>query len=201
MNFLAKIISYIFHPFLMPAIGVFIILNTKNYISAILSGLEIYLYGIVFTFTLLLPIIFALILLKLNLISSLQMTSRIERQYPLIMTTIFYMFNYYMIVKFQLPQLINQFFLSLTICVVLALLINFKWKISTHMIGIGGIVGLLFALSERLSIDVGFWIICAILISGFIGFARLKLNTHTSSQIYTGFLIGAACVSIIMIFF
>ena len=58
------------------------------------------------------------------------------------------------------------------------------------MVGWGGIVGLVLSLSLRFSTDLMLFLILAILVSGCIGFARLRLNAHNPLQVYAGFLVG-----------
>jgi membrane-associated phospholipid phosphatase len=59
-----------------------------------------------------------------------------------------------------------------------------------HMMGIGGLTGALAGVSQLLNIDLAAWIIIALFCSGLTGFARLRLNAHTSGQVYAGFLSG-----------
>ncbi|MCK4288907.1 MAG: hypothetical protein KAW86_06865, partial [Bacteroidales bacterium] len=79
-----------------------------------------------------------------------------------------------------------------TFLLIITLIINFFWKISIHMIGIGGMLGTLIGLSFLWMIDIPFLIILLILCSGITGFARLKLNAHNPAQVYTGFVIGTS---------
>jgi membrane-associated phospholipid phosphatase len=58
------------------------------------------------------------------------------------------------------------------------------------MVGWGGLVGLILSLSLRFNTDLVLFLILAILFSGIVGFARLKLTAHSPMQVYMGFLIG-----------
>ena len=75
--------------------------------------------------------------------------------------------------------------------IIIVVIINLWWKISTHMIGIGGVFGLITALAINLSLNLFFQIIVIALVAGIIGYARLKLNSHKPLEIYAGFLAGA----------
>jgi len=81
----------------------------------------------------------------------------------------------------------------------LLLLINFEFKISAHMAGIGGVTGLLTGIGIRMNIDMTFLIIIAIAIAGLIGFARLKQNAHKPPEVYLGFLTGVAVFVILIL--
>jgi membrane-associated phospholipid phosphatase len=61
-------------------------------------------------------------------------------------------------------------------------------------------IAAIIGISFRLSIDLRFISMCSILIAGFVGFARLKLNAHSPSQVYTGFLLGFLVEFLLMIF-
>jgi membrane-associated phospholipid phosphatase len=58
------------------------------------------------------------------------------------------------------------------------------------MVGIGGIIGLLSAITHLFGIPTNQFLMLAILLAGIIGTARLYLNEHTSTQIYSGFMMG-----------
>jgi len=74
--------------------------------------------------------------------------------------------------------------------IAIALLVTLKWKISVHMLGVGGLLGALIGLNYRFSLDWLIIIIFVTLLSGLIGFARLETKSHNPNQVYIGFLIG-----------
>lgn len=198
---IAKAISYVFHPLIMPTLGIWLILNTNSYISYSTSEpTKWFTTLVVFMSTFMLPALVAAYLLFNGLISSMNMPTSEERRLPFLLTAIIYYITYYIIKQlpiivtdFSLPLVINPIILGATFSVLLALIINFKWKVSVHMIGIGGLVGTLLGVSLKYSIDLKTIICAAILIAGLIGFSRLKLNAHRLSQVYVGFFIGMLC--------
>ncbi len=197
----AKIISYIFHPLIMPTIGIWLVLNTNTYISYATSDpTKWFTTLVIFMSTFMLPALIAAYLLYAGLISSFHMPTSEERRLPFLLTAIIYYFTYYaikqlpiIVSEFSLPSIIYVIILGATFSILLALIINFKWKISVHMIGIGGLVGTLIGVSLRYSSDFKSIICTALIIAGFIGFSRLKLKAHRLSQVYAGFLLGVAC--------
>ena len=58
------------------------------------------------------------------------------------------------------------------------------------MAGIGGLTGLIFALSFHLEINFLVPIISVVLISGILGTSRLLIGAHKPSQIYSGYFLG-----------
>jgi len=80
--------------------------------------------------------------------------------------------------------------LGATFALVLTMLINLKWKISAHMVGIGGVIGAIIGLSMRLFVDYRLIIMILIIVAGLIGSSRMLLNAHSPAQIYFGFGVG-----------
>ena len=92
--------------------------------------------------------------------------------------------------QLPIPRMLNVMVLAASSTIFTAYFLSFKYKVSIHMIGIGGLVGVLFGLARVLNADLILLILAAVLISGLLGTARLTLSAHTPGQIYWGFLIG-----------
>jgi membrane-associated phospholipid phosphatase len=201
MKTAAKIISTVFHPLAMPIIGLLIIFNTDSYINyAIPSELKKAILFLVGTSTFIIPLLIAVLLLNRKIIQSLDMETQKERIIPYAVTIIFYIFTLYLLERASVPPIIYNFIIGATLSVMLAFIINIKWKISAHMIGIGGLVGALFCIALLLEVYITPYIIISLLAAGFIGSSRLILKAHTPLQIYTGFAIGVFCQFIILYF-
>lgn len=189
---LARIISYLFHPLLMPTYAFLILFSQSGYFVIILPGnLRWALLAIVIGNTFILPVIMIWFMLKRGLISSLQIPDRSERTFPYIIAAITYFATYYMIRNLGIPSIYHIFLLGGTILIVMASLINLFWKISMHMLGIGGLFGGFLGLMLMRSIYSPMLIVVLLIIASLIAFARLKLNTHSEAQVYTGFIVGA----------
>ena len=150
------------------------------------------LYALTFTATFLLPLLNALLLLKFNIISSLEMKTRQERKIPYLISSIFYFAESYFLMNTDVPVLIKALMFGATLLVVSVLLINLFWKISAHMAGIGGLCGMMLAISYRLQINLLLVIVVLFLIAGLVAFSRLKLRAHNPAQVYAGFLLGVS---------
>lgn len=194
MKLAAKIISSIFHPLLMPVIGILIIFNTDSYINyAIPFELKKAVILLVSVSTFVTPLLITLLLLQRKVIKSLEMETTKERIIPYAFTIIFYVFTLFMLKRAPLHPIIFYFIIAATLSVILAFIINIKWKISAHMIGLGGLVGALIAISFSMEVYVTQYIILALIISGVVGSSRLILNAHNQAQLYVGFLLGIFC--------
>jgi hypothetical protein len=137
-----------------------------------------------------LPLAFVPFFQYRKITSSIMMDQTQERTIPLLITASFYYLAFYLLRRMGVPAIIQAFILASSIAVTVTLLITSKWKISAHMIGIGGLLGLLVSLGALQDANVILFLMIAVVISGLTGFARLSLNSHTPSQVYAGLGIG-----------
>lgn len=189
----AHFLSYAFHPLLMPIYMLLVVFNSDTYIVYdIPFQLRKWIYGIV-TFTMIvMPVVVIVRLKKTGQINSYEMETTEERRLPMFTTVMFYALTYYFLRSLRLDELIYLLILGATLSVIIAFFITMKWKISIHMMGMGGIVGTTLGLILRLDAQLIPILAMLIITAGFVGFARLKLNAHTPPQVYTGFLLGGA---------
>mgnify|MGYP000107535951 CR=1 FL=1 len=129
-------------------------------------------------------------MLKFKLIASLEMHTKEERKFPYLAAAIFYFSEAYFLMHWDVPVLVQAMMLGATLPIVITLIINIYWMISAHMIGIGGLCGMMLAISYRLQINIHFTLIALFLLAGLVAYSRLKLNAHSSAQVYAGFLLG-----------
>jgi hypothetical protein len=199
-NKLARVISYVFHPLLMPTYILLLLLNLSSFLSLALPfSYKMSMVGVVFLTTVLFPLFLTWMLTRLRMISSVFMTSREERIYPILAISVFYYLTYYLLRGIHVSTIFSYFMLGATLLAVFALAINFFQKISLHMISIGSFTGLFLGLSINFAINLNMEIFAGILLAGIIGFARLKENSHQPAEIYSGFAMGVAVMTILMI--
>ncbi|MCK4663428.1 MAG: hypothetical protein KAT68_11220 [Bacteroidales bacterium] len=198
---LANIASYFFHPLLIPTFGLIIIFNSGTYLSCMSFEGQRAIYFIVFITTFILPLSVIPFFIYLNVIKNIFIDNNKERIIPLVVTFIFYMFSYYILNNIDVPKVIQIFILSAAITILIATIITYFWKISTHMIGVGGLIGVVLIITFRLMVNVDIITILLILIAGFVGTSRLYLKAHNSAQVYTGFALGLFTVCSTFYFF
>lgn len=198
----AQIISVILHPMFIITWAMLVMFNLNAYFVLIVpEQLRWTLILLVFGNTALLPFLLIWIMARKNLVSSLQLPFRQERTWPYLIFAVFYASTYFLMRNIGLPQLYYLFIAGGLATIVLATLINLFWKISIHMIGIGGLTGGFLILSYRSLINEPILIIVLILLSGLVGFARLQSNTHSPAQVYTGYVLGVMTVGGIFLYF
>ncbi len=190
----AKFFSYVFHPLVIPTLGMLIIFNSNSYVNfAIPYELKKAVIILVGLSTFIIPTLFTLFLQNRGYIKTIEMETTKERVIPYGFTIIFYFFTIYMMLKVAIPPIIFNFMVGALVSVILAFIVNLKWKISAHMIGIGGLTGALIASSFLLNVNLLSYITLSILISGLVASSRLILNAHNPSQLIIGFLMGMVC--------
>ena len=188
---LARAISVIFQPLLIPTYGFIILFSINTFFSLLINpSAKWMILGVVFLTTFLFPAVMIFFMMKLGVISSLNLRKRQERVLPFLITGIFYYLVYYMLRQLQISPIYNYFMIGTTLVVVVAMIINFFWKISIHMISLGGVLGLFLGLTFVMMIDLTPLLVLIIFISGLVGYSRLKLGAHTPAQVYSGFLTG-----------
>lgn len=186
---LAKAISILLNPAFMPMLGVFIIFHSKIY-QHINPQHQLYVYLIVFVFTILFPLSLFPLLSVWNLIGSIHLDERKDRFIPLFISTLSFYVTHFLILKMGGPRLLSLFTFAMSLTSLLVLLVTLFWKISIHMTGIGGLTGLILALSLSFQVDLFMILVLAIIVSGFLASVRLYLQVHTISQVAAGFFAG-----------
>ena len=196
MTRITKTLSLLFHPLVMPTLGVFILFNSGTLLDYVpIASQRNILYIIVLT-TLFLPLSTLPILNHKNIIENYNINSITERRIPLIIAAISFSLGYFVIAKIDNLSFIFRYFIFASIISIIAcFFINYKWKISLHMTGIGGLTGAIIALNYIFGGNyIKIYFILALLFSGILAFSRLQLGCHKPSQVYMGYLLGLVIV-------
>jgi hypothetical protein len=189
---IAKTITYLFHPIFLPLYCLLLLFNLKSFFSfEIVLSARLMLIGVVIIATIIFPLFIVLLMKRQGLVQSYLMETRQERRYPYLIIAIFYFLTYNMFRQLQLPDMYTFYMMGASFLIIVVIIINIWWKISIHMVGIGGVFGVIAGLSLNMSLNMMFTIMIIIIIAGLVGYARLKLNSHKSAEIYTGFFVGA----------
>jgi len=200
VKIISQIISVIFHPLLMPTYGLAILLNSGTHYSYMPEQAQEILYILIFLTTFLIPVSIIPFLMSFKIIGSLQMNERKERFVPLIISALSYWFSLYLInrLPFHVPVFIRLDVLAPFVLILINLLINIKWKISSHLIGMGGLLAFIYTFSLVFYAELMSVILLLTVVAGIVAAARLKLEAHNPAQVYLGFLLGFTGVLIIV---
>lgn len=200
----ANFISLVFHPFLL-ATYLFSIIVLLDPMLALPPGYnklaQWLIVLIIWLTTFAIPALSMAMLKYTGSISSLQLKDRKERIIPFIYITLFYAFTaYYFSMQMLVTDLTSGIFILTTVMIATAAIITLFWKISVHSLGIGGSVGILLIIVYLTpETKIKYVLLAALVVSGLVMSARLKLDAHTPSQVYLGYLLGLF-VSFMIIF-
>lgn len=194
----AKFISVIGHPIFHPTLMMIILMLTG--ITAFMPNNNAIFLGITALLTCVIPALIIMMMKKRGLIKSMEMDDREDRPGPIFIILLFlYAANRYFN-KIPMLSLFNFYLTTIVVVTVLALVVSFFWKISLHSLGWGCFTAFLFVMttvSARLYLP---YFIASVIVSGIVASARLKLKSHSNTQIYAGFAMGFATV-VVMYFF
>lgn len=198
----AKFISTMLSPLLTPTYSTLMALSISPKLLEV-TGTRFKLLLIVFALTCIFPMITIAVLHNFKVIKDKRLISRKERMIPYITGTIFYALAVFHVIYTHEPKWLVMFFVGGTLACLISTIVNFWWKISAHMAGIGGLVALVWQI-DAMELEIisrpwmVFYILLAIFLSGLLGTSRLLLKRHTLPQVLAGFLNGLICVSLMM---
>jgi hypothetical protein len=198
MDKTARIISVLFHPLIMPTLGFLLLFNSGTYLAYLPFDYKKMILLIVILCTFIIPLSLIPFFLYQKLIFDIHLSRTRERYIPLVISFLLFIFCYFLLKKIPVPPDYRTFCLGCAASVFVVLLVMSKWKISLHMLGIGGLAGLISYLIIQMKVNLEFYLIITIIAAGIIGTARLILNAHKPFEIYTGFLTGFLIIASVM---
>lgn len=189
MNQLLKSISYIFHPLLMPLLGVvFYFSKTPRFIPESIMKAKVFSITIL---TIVLPILLFYLLRTIKKVDTFHLETVKERRIPLFINSIIIILILIRVLPHdEIPELYFFFIgvlISTITCFTLALA---KFKASIHMIASAGFFMFAIALAIHFKININGTIALMCIIIGAIATSRLHMKAHTSIELIAGFFVG-----------
>ena len=198
---ISRLISIILHPIFIPIISFYLSIKLVPDLDFTIANYQNYILLILVICTIMLPVLCMLFLIKFDIISSLEMKEKHERPIPLLLT------GGCLILSLKLTEKLLAFtpvlkkeLVGAIIIILLASIISKFWKISLHMLGVGGLIGVLVSL-QYLYGGLSSMIIYFMLIAGITAMARIYLKAHNHKQIYAGFIVGFIIECVIILLF
>lgn len=191
VRIIAKIISWLFHPVLVPVYMAVFLIFIHPYIFAGVSDWDktkIFLQAfIMFAFF---PIVTVLLLKAVGFIESIYLYTQKDRIIPLAACGIWYFWIWWVWYNQQYPSPAVQFALSVFIAATLAWLANIFFKISLHAISMGTVIAFIFSLALKETVGFGIYLSITLLVGGLVCTSRLIVSNHTQKEIYGGLFLG-----------
>lgn len=197
----ASAISILFHPLLMPTLGLMILLNSGSYVSLLDPAAKRAILFVMALGTLVFPMMMLPIFFYRNLVMNQKGTEMDERWIPRIIILILYIITCIYFLRLPLHRMIQGYVLAVTATMALLTLISIWMKISLHTAGLGGVVGLIIALIIYFGTQLEGFLLIALLAGGLVGTARLLEGVHRPSEVYSGFVVGFASVFTVLLLY
>ena len=203
MRLVAQITSWVFMPLFIPIYCLILTFFTISFEDFVINQNSLWslpnpmkwavlnLYAI---FTVIAPGVSILILRNRKMISSIELTDRTQRFFPILLM-VFYTAALYLLFVLKagdalIPTFIYSLPLSGTLVSLTLFLLNFKFKVSLHAAGGGILFGYILAYCMKQQY-FEFWVLLLAAIStGLTISARIYLNKHTMDEVVHGWLIA-----------
>lgn len=188
----AKVFSMLFAPFYFPVLA-FLILFIFSYMKLLPLNYKLLVLGIVYLFTVVIPLLAIYTFRRMNGLHRKQMTKREMRTVPYFIFIVSYGCCLYIMVQMHIPHfMISVLFGAFNLQIICAFINNWI-RISTHSAAAGAMVGALLAFSIIFSFNPTWWLCLTLFIAGCVGSSRLLLRQHALHEVNLGLAIGLVC--------
>lgn len=197
---LSRALSWLLHPFVVPLYVLGFMLLTDGFLSRLPASIKSYLAWIVVLYAAIVPMLSIAFMRGLGLLKNFGLHSQRSRLLPLLVGVVSYLLCAFTLSDVAVATIIRKFVLAAACCEVLALIVTPFWKISLHLICMGGVTAV-FTLLSVAGAGQHFWaLVATILLSGALASARLHLGAHNPSQIAVGYFGGLVVAMLAMIY-
>lgn len=192
IRFIAKIISYVFHPLFVPVYIAWFVITVQPYLFASFSPAEklitLLRFIIMYSFF---PLVTVLLAKGLGFLDSIFLKTQKERIIPYIACGIYYFWMSYVLRNQpQFSKVVVQLSMAIFIASSLGLIVNIYMKVSMHAISMGILLVFISLLSFTQSGSYTIYLAFAFLIAGLVCTSRFIVSDHTQKEIYGGLLVG-----------
>ena len=193
---LAKVISFVFHPILMPTLMAIIIVYSHPQqftdTTQIHNEVRIMYYAAI---TIIFPAFSLFLMRKLDIISSYAMNDSKERFIPLIAIGTFWLWTYFMFKEDGLYLTSSYYPLGMmTLGSLISLFVlfplNFVSNVSWHTVGAGALISMLLNILPTSQYNLIYLLLAGIVVVGLIASSQLALDRSNKSGLMFSFLIG-----------
>lgn len=198
MKKVAPIISYLFHPLIMPSLGLLLLLNSGTYLSLLDPAAKRAIIFVMALGTLVFPLMMLPILYYRNLVSSYKDATREERLVPQVIILVLYIITFIYFNRLPLSRVIHAYVLSVVVVLLLVILLNLRYKICVQSAALGGLTGLIIALIFLYETPLQGVLMLSILAGGLSGSSRLAMGINRWWEVLTGYMLGF-CVVLVTI--
>lgn len=193
MTQLFKWISGILHPLFLPFVGTLLLFQTGLY-SQLPLTYKLYVQGLVFFTTALIPALAIFFLRHKGLVTDLDVSVRSQRVIPYAIFMFAYAITILLLIKVALPWTVVKLYLGSLLSIIIAFVITLKWKISAHTMAFGCLTGASLLICLEQYVNPLIFFVVLFLLAGLQASSRVYLKAHSLAQAGGGFLLGVLSV-------
>jgi len=195
----ARVISMVFTPFYLPILGL-VALFIFSYMSQMPWSYKFQLLTMVYLLTVVLPTVLIHFYRRHHGWSLIELGQKERRAVPYVISILCYFLCIYLMEFLHIPHFMMTIVTAALFIQITCAMINVWWKISTHTAAIGGVAGALFVFAEFFGFNPVWWLSLTFILAGVLGTSRMILRQHSLAQVIAGFLMGAICAIIGILF-
>jgi hypothetical protein len=199
MKHAAKVVSYLFHPLIMPTLGLLMILNSGTYLALLDPAAKRAILFVMALGTAFFPLMIIPVLHYRNLIGNTGDEIQERWFFPRVIILILYVITFIYFVRLPLSRLIHAYVLSIPVLLFLLMIISLKFKICMHMAALGGITGLVLGLIILYETPLQGMLVMSLAAAGLTGSARMLEGSNRPGGVYSGYLIGLGVVLVTLL--
>ena len=207
MKLFFTVISYVFHPFILPMLGLFILFQAPTLPNSLYIYDAVYffpgpvkqdLFIILGILTFAAPALSMLIMYWNKMITSLELEKKEDRIYPFILVTFYYVLAF-LFLRFRLQDELQHpammsFLFGIIVTFIVSFMVNLYIKLSLHTAAIFGVAGMVLAYDQSQIESNIFIVLLLLLAGGFVGASRMYLGAHTLKETVIGMVVGFGVV-------
>jgi membrane-associated phospholipid phosphatase len=189
---IALLITAVFQPLLMPTLVFGLLLFAVPQATSIPEEFKYRIFFLIVLSTLLIPMVTIIGFRLSGTVKSLHMPEVKDRKLPFTITALYFLLTtWFLQQKTDLDPILWLGMMVICIAVVLLAVVSFFWKISAHMIGLGGLLAVVLVLGRKFpTFEVLYPLLGVLLLCGIVASSRLFLQAHKPTEIYTGLVVG-----------
>ncbi len=185
-----KPITWLFHPLLIPLLASLLVFSSGHYLQFIDTKIIKLILLIVFTLSIVLPVLVIPLFYLQSIIPELKMGTKKSRIIALTITLTSYILGLFLMQRYGFPIIIIKLFYALSLNLALLIVAQFFTKLNFHAVGWGSMIGLTLFLSIFFGLELRLVFAIILLISGIVGSIMLILKTCNPKELYPAYLLG-----------
>ena len=199
MKWIARSVSYVFHPLIMPTVGLLLILNSGTYLALLDPAAKRAVVFVMALGTLLFPLMMLPVLYYRDLTQTLKNRNMEKNLVPQLIIFVLYVITFIYFARLPLSHVIHGYILSAPLVLLLLMVVNLKFGACPHMAALGGISGLIITLIILFRTPLDGFLVLSLLAAGLTGSARLASGHRKPGELLTGFVLGFGVVTVTLL--